>query len=393
MQTFNVLLDTNVYINAKYDFSRASLLSLKKYEDQGVVNLYTNNIINREVVKHIKSEVTELALQAKNAIKKHGELINAISLDTYKTIEAILKSAPNKLENTFGAYISTAQELSNANISVVDLFDDYFAPNAPFETRKEKKNEFPDAVIIKSIKAFLSQNVYESLHVVTDDNGWHSALKDTPNVYLYKDIKDLLTVISKEQELFNSITMYAGAIIEHLSTKVVDWICDLEWENYVEKIDMCIECSEIDDIEVENVALSLDSVEYIDQDEDYAVVNYVGIVNINLSFSYIDHTSEVYDKEDHVWYNTKYGTGIEKIALPISFSVTVLLDADKEKYDHDVPEFNDIDSSEATIVNYELTEIPEYIDDPYFDICPRCGKPIGLNNDGGDGFCIDCRQD
>ncbi len=29
MQTFNVLFDTNVYINAKYEFSRASLLSLK----------------------------------------------------------------------------------------------------------------------------------------------------------------------------------------------------------------------------------------------------------------------------------------------------------------------------------------------------------------------------
>ncbi len=77
--------------------------------------------------------MAELALQAKNNIKKHEELINAISLATYKTIEEILKSAPNKLEKTFGDYISTAQELSNANVSVVDLFDDYFALNVSIQ--------------------------------------------------------------------------------------------------------------------------------------------------------------------------------------------------------------------------------------------------------------------
>ena len=25
-----------------------------------------------------------------------------------------------------------------------------------------------------------------------------------------------------------------------------------------------------------------------------------------------------------------------------------------------------------------------------FDLCPRCGSPIGLGNDGGDGFCRNC---
>ena len=29
-------------------------------------------------------------------------------------------------------------------------------------------------------------------------------------------------------------------------------------------------------------------------------------------------------------------------------------------------------------------------DDDYFSVCPDCGNPIGIRNDGGNGFCADC---
>lgn len=40
--------------------------------------MFTNDIIIREVKYHIETEVGLLAAQAKNVIKNHGELINAV---------------------------------------------------------------------------------------------------------------------------------------------------------------------------------------------------------------------------------------------------------------------------------------------------------------------------
>lgn len=44
---------------------------------------------------------------------------------------------------------------------------------------------------------------------------------------------------------------------------------------------------------------------------------------------------------------------------------------------------------DVEVIDYKLTPYRND-DDPYFAICPDCGKPIGIHNDGGNGFCTDC---
>ena len=41
MKKHNVLLDSNIYMAARYDFDGNSLLSLSKYCDKGLVSLHT----------------------------------------------------------------------------------------------------------------------------------------------------------------------------------------------------------------------------------------------------------------------------------------------------------------------------------------------------------------
>ena len=55
----------------------------------------------------------------------------------------------------FSDYISIAEIITNNDVSVVELFNDYFTPKAPFEDNKDKKSEFPDATIILSIKDYI----------------------------------------------------------------------------------------------------------------------------------------------------------------------------------------------------------------------------------------------
>lgn len=385
MDSFNVLLDTNVFIRAKFGFNTSSLQSLRKYCNDGIACLYTNDIIVREVNNHIKKEIQVSAQNAKNAIKDRRELINAITDEEFERIQAVLLDAPEKLIASFESYIENAVVLSNDALSVIDLFDDYFSSQPPFEGKKSKKSEFPDAAIIMSIKHFLSANENIYLHIVSDDDGWHNALADTPNAVLYRDLNALLTAISKEQILYDQIVSFIGEQTASLEEKVRSWLYDQEWDFAVDEDELFVECDEVNDIDADDISLILDAIEYIDHDEQTAVASLLGTAEVAVHFSYIDHSKEVYDKEDHIWYNTCYGDGTVVISIPISFSITVLFHGEDERdFELDSPDFDTLDRRSASIIDYNLVERIDY------NICPDCGQRLGLHNDGGNGFCINC---
>lgn len=80
-----------------------------------------------------------------------------------------------------------------------------------------------------------------------------------------------------------------------------------------------------------------------------------------------------------------------EIKIPISLSITVMLpDEDAGEFELDSPDFDELDKENCETIEYELTERNDDYHDPYFDMCPDCGKQIGLHNDGGNGFCVDC---
>lgn len=388
MDEINVFLDTNVFINSKYDFNRYSLLNLKKYCDNGIVTLFTNDIVIREVKKHINSDVTLLAQQAKNAIKNYAELENALTVPVSENIKSLLLNAPANLINNFDKFIENAVILSNEYTSVIDLFNDYFDLNAPFESKKDKKSEFPDAAIIMSIKHYISSVENITLHVVTDDKGWHNAFKEISNIIMHKNIKSFLTFVSKEQEIYKNLVSFVDEEIEKLESKTIEHLCDYDWNFAVESIDICVECDDIEEVNVKDINLVMDGIEYIDSTEEYAIATVSGVGKVEIEFSYIDHSDETYNKEDHVWYNTKYGRGIVEVDLPIHLSLTIYF-SDKDSDIGDI-EFNKIVEHDIDIIDYKLKENIDYMCEPYFDICPDCGNKIGLSNDGGNGFCINC---
>ena len=392
MTTFDVLLDTNVFIKAKYSFNKSSLDYLRKYCENGVACLYTNDIIIREVQKHISSDVSLLAAKAKNAIKNNGELLNAIGQEDFERIQAILLNASTNLLAEFDSYIGDATVLTNADLSAIELFNDYFDLRPPFENRQEKKAEFPDAAIIMSIKHCLSSHEGATLHIVSDDNGWHSALSDCPSAIMYKDLKSLLTAISKgQEELYSQITSFIGEKIPSLEKDVRDWLYGLSWDSAVDENEVYVECDEVTDINVEDVSLILDSVEYIDRREGTAIASFTGMARITIDFSYIDHSCEVYDKEDHEWHNTQYGDGKVRIEIPVSLSTSVFLPHEDEVgFDLDAPDYDALEMDKVLTIDYELEERVDDIRWPDYDVCPDCGQKIGLHNDGGNGFCINC---
>lgn len=389
MKHFNVLLDTNIFMAAKYNFAGGSLLNLRKHCENGTVTLFTNDIIFREVLSHIDDDVGLMARQAKNAIKQHGELVNALTRQVYETIEKTILDASKALRSQFESYMSGATVLSNEGLSVEVLFDNYFGKRAPFEGNEKKKWEFPDAAVIMSIKRYMEKMRDTSLHVVTDDNGWYNALKGVNGVFVYKSLSELLTKIAEdEKELYAQITKYMGTCVEELQSSFVNWVVSQDWSTFIDNIEMCIECDELVDIYITSIDLSPEGVEYIDREGDCASALFSGVVSCYIGFNYVDHTNEVYDREDRVYYNTIYGKGAAELKVPFTGSVTILIPDDGEM-ELNSSDFDEITLGDVEIVDYILTPYRND-DDSYFTTCPDCGQPIGIHNDGGNGFCADC---
>lgn len=331
-----------------------------------------------------------MARQAKNAIKQRGELVNAITQDAYKSIEATILGAPKSLNAQFEKHMASATILPNTGLSVKDLFDKYFDKEAPFEGNEKKKWEFPDAAVIMSIKQHIKENPSTSFHVVTDDNGWHNALKDTTGITLYFSLSDLLTKIAEEEDLYSKINQYMESCIAELRGWTEDWFVCQDWSTSVEEIDSCIECDELVDIYITAIDLVSDGIEYIDREDEFAAALCSGVVAFYLGFDYIDHTNEVYDREDRAYYNTIYGKGAVKLKVSFTGSVTVLIPKDGEM-ELNSTSFDEVTIEDVEIVDYKLTPYRNE-DDPYFDVCPDCGQPIGIHNDGGNGFCTNCSE-
>lgn len=387
MASFNVLLDTNVFDSSKYGFKNNVFSSLIKYCANGMAKQYSNSIIINETKRHILKDVDMSARRAKNSIRDRKELINALSKEEYDYIESTLLNTSNKLNEMFDDFIGDATIISNCGLSMDDLFNDYFSENEPFEDNKDKKSEFPDAVIIMSIKKFLLDNPSESLHIVTDDNGWHKALSSTSGVFLYKRLKDLLTEISKEEhELYDKILLFLEKEKDNIIDYVRECIEENEWYNELSQNDF--ECDEIEEINFINFKTLTTSIEYIDVNDGYASISISGIALFDTSYKYIDHSEEIYDREEHIFYNTKYGTAREKDEVPVDIELTVFLE-DNEIADIDPIQYDDVNFSSIHLVSIEYTENDPY-KKYYYSTCPDCGTSIGIENDGGNGFCVNC---
>lgn len=389
MTAFNVIIDTSVFIKNKFTFQAGPMGSLKKYCQKGYCTLFTNSIILREVEKHIRADVGKLATQAKNSIKNNPELVNAISKQEFAAIAEKLLSAPEQLLAQFRMFMADAICLPIDNLSMADVFDDYFNVVPPFEKKEDKKAEFPDAVAIMSIKRYLQETKDTTMCVVSDDDGWKDAFEGEEKVRIYKDIQSLLTEISKEERLYTQIVQFVGNHVVDLSSAVEGWLYEQDCSSLIEGIGPCIECDTLEDLQIGTIIITPHSVDYIDAENQYAVVGFSGTAVAVIDFSYLDHTEEVYDREDHVWLNTISGSGSIEVKAPFTGTVTVLFSDEGGDMDFENP---NIDAIEWDDVEWTVLEMKEHRvkDDPYYDICPDCGKPIGIHNDGGNGFCTEC---
>jgi hypothetical protein len=195
------IIDTNVFIKNNSDFLgiRSSTLPLffDKLSSKGIT-LLQSDIIDQEVKKHIAdSTLVKQFSELKKSLHENEGLFNHYAIDSKLPIDEI--DIAQDLYNAYQSNYCSAIMLHYADPK--EVFNSYFQSMPPFSETGKKKNEFPDAFILRSIMTYLQGHSESTLLVVSDDKDWEDTLKEFDQVIICKGIDDTMKLLEEDESI------------------------------------------------------------------------------------------------------------------------------------------------------------------------------------------------
>lgn len=215
LQSKYVFVDTEAFIRANYDWGGKVLSKLAQFAKQGRLCLLTTAITKREVCQHLQERLTEAAAAARKHEVVLGQLGHSSICATLGDAAAIAK-----LEEAFETFLRTTQAIDvPIDVSVDEIFADYFAHRPPFGIKK-KKAEFPDAVVIASLKAWCFKRNAKA-YVVSGDPDMVECCSSSGPLLHAVSIEVIISQATVSQELHQAL--------EHMlseSELLSDWLAE-----------------------------------------------------------------------------------------------------------------------------------------------------------------------
>ena len=370
---YKVFLDTNIYDSSGFSFRNELFSQLRKYAQDGILELQINSVVKGEVIRHIKKDVKKAAKDVKNSInnrflagiRKIDEFIKAFDLmDPIRIMQIILGEFEQLL-------VDCKAETINANgIDVEALISDYFGPTLPFSDGK--KDEFPDALIIYSIIQeikrlvgdrdflyYISDGVFEddmNYCIISSDKGFSNRLKEIVgekydgDVKFYDNLKDFITYLTtqdaKAEELQNKFN--CGFAIEVINEAIKVALEDASY-SFDEP-----DGYETDITEVETRYYKYKSnITHFNMYEDNTInaTVYIDVDFIaRIEYEFFNASESYWDKEDSVYLSKVYTNRRADFRAVTSLSFSIEIG----------------DNGEATFLDY--VEIPSEININVYDI-------------------------
>lgn len=238
-----LFIDSSVYVGAGFNFVTGSLLSVKEYCEAGIVQLLINDIVINEVEAHIKNDIGATIANANSKLKSTWTLNGLRQANKLELLNES-KLIEFSLEQWQDFIVSCkAQKLEFQTINIVGILNDYFNGIPPFEHKKDKKSEFPDAITIDGIKALAKTVNGNMVVVISKDKIWEKAFSQIKNVCCFDDIGKALDYISlttnviKYKEIKNILPSYYPEIelwLNQILIKEQRLFMDFEFEDIEE---------------------------------------------------------------------------------------------------------------------------------------------------------------
>lgn len=240
---FVICFDTNIYDNTKYNFDGQFYKTFKELKKEKFPNLeiYINSIIYREVMAHLEekgqenNEVIERFKKDVWNLEIFDELQRVLN-DIDFLREASIKEAKDKFNNFLSLFSVDINSLKgkliyddNQNFDLGEVLDDYFNHRPSFENKNNKKNEFPDALIIQNISQRFKN--HDNFIVVSSDNGFRKAVEQKiPKATTFANYSECANYLNKHHENYDKVCMTIEKLESVIKKEINQFLSDLTYD-------------------------------------------------------------------------------------------------------------------------------------------------------------------
>jgi len=288
-----IFLDTNIFESAKFSYDSHRMTKFLEICEDKELDLYITDVVKHEVIKRIKVTIKD----SLENIEKHNFSILMQSLEKANTEKiSLINQLSEKLIKQFNDFIENNDvEIILSNFNQQILLDLYFNTKSPFI--EQKKHEFPDAIIILTIKKWAEENNKEVL-LISNDKGMIDFCK--PNdIKIFNKISDVTHLLNTENPEDDLMKFYNESL-EEIKSKIVTNI------NTVDDF-ILYSYDSIDEVTVEDVKISNTTINNIDiidlrTDDEIIEIEVEICIEFSLVAFYPDEDTMHRDKEDSVYY-------------------------------------------------------------------------------------------
>lgn len=210
IENYNVFfsIDTNIIqaLGYKFDSGALSKLALQR---PGWMSLYITEVVEKEIKSHRMDAVIDDSskfLAAYERIQRSSGIDFSSVAESYEKINVksssgnIFDEQLKNFVNTFGGRIL---KIEGENLAA-DMFELYFNNLPPFESRKDKKNEFPDAAALLVLEKFAKDNRICGV-LISADAGWSSFANRSEHLYCVKTLEEFTSLFASSGEKADKI--------------------------------------------------------------------------------------------------------------------------------------------------------------------------------------------
>lgn len=334
----SVFIDTNIFIQCKYNFSDSSTLGrIANLVKLGKVKLVLSDIVINETKKHLSDSAQnaiESINKARNDILKRIDLSNFAGVDIHGFLDIeVNRNISNEIQEGFYNFLSKASVLvlESSKVPVDSILLDYFGNKPPFEDSGKKKNEFPDAIMAHRIKMEYSEK--NPIWIISEDFGFLSSFNGIDGITCLNSLNALFDLISQDDLVMynlaknyfdkkdNMLTLSEG-IVEVMQESEIE-VDGLDYDR--KGLFGGYEYDEVDIAKIDLNAIELFSINEIQDTNILVTLKCKAKIKSNCFFDDIDNS--IWDSEEKEFLYLSKAEVVEE--HEVIFEVNINLDVDK----------------------------------------------------------------
>lgn len=201
LETDKVFIDTQYFVKAGLHFDGKAFSSFRKYCQNGYLMHVTTSVVMKEVDEKIRCSVKE-GIEALQSFRRKAKVLASLP---DKEIQALFSEVSeeyiyDKARDAFIDYLDDcATEVADAkSVCGEELLSMYFKSQPPFGAAK-KKAEFPDALSLLSLRAYLDKD--EKIYVVSGDGDLKGFCDANPQFIFTDSLDRLLDLFTQHDSI------------------------------------------------------------------------------------------------------------------------------------------------------------------------------------------------